>query len=542
MIRSESEIIDLISQHKAVPQYITDARNYTKKLKALVYGKDFIEYLLKIEGIESNERAEARKKFSRSIKDLNTRLLRHLDNIYSASGGNKQYNISGESVKKELFNKIGNIRDGKSIEAWLKTYWIETLYHSDPSGLIFLEYKDENVYPTYKSIGSIRGYEPQGQGIEWVLFEPVQYTASQFNRKYNLTITEPMVTIWRYYDDGIDIHFKQNGEIFTRIDELMFINPFGKCPGLINSDLIDINDGSRLSPIDPIIEVESEILADQSIKTLYKRLKGFPKEARLGSLCPSCNGIGKIDNSICPDCKGQKYLKRADVTDEVIIQYPPKEGVNIPNQVAWFVSPDLETWKQYNEEIKLLIDFCNKTHWGSIFVEDDSETATGKFIDTQPVMNKLNVYSDVAEYMERQLTEWIVNFLNPNKKKDDPVCSIHYGRNFIIEKPDDLLKRYTDNKIAQAPIVVLDRQLTEYLGSKYKNDPENLRISLLKKDVEPYVHFTVEQVNLTFGAQETKKKVVFNDWWETVSNEVINISTSEQLSEQFEKWFIANYP
>jgi len=532
-MRNIEEIIKLIKDNKTAPNWVIKAREYSKELKALVTGKDFLELLLKIDHVESKERAEARRKFAHSIKDLNERLFRHIDNVYSATGGSKEYLIP-ETFKKEVLKAISNIKGNTSLESWLQNNWCKNVYHTDPSGLIFLEWKDEQCYPTYKSITSIRNYKAQGQNIDWVLFEPKELTSKQLLEKYNVSRTfDAKKHIWRYCDEMLDVLLLQDGEIYSVLEDAVYVNPFGQCPGVIVSEQTNPENDCRLSPIDGIIELEKEYLRDQSIKLIYKIQHGIPQFWRVASICPTCNGSGKLENEICPTCKGKGINPRKDITDEIAIPLNGDGTIPSITKAMGWEAPPLEVWEQYNKEEILLQDKINKTHWGSLFVEGNNETATGKFIDTQPVINRLHCYANVAEWIEWQLSEWIVNFVIPTKSQEQQVVSINYGRRYIIESPDELLKRYEESKEKKCPTTILDKQLTEYLTAKYKNDVQTLAELLNKKTIEPYPHYDIETVAKIFNNREAQKKMLFDEWY----NEAI-IKTSDA----FELWFEKEYP
>jgi hypothetical protein len=310
----------------------------------------------------------------------------------------------------------------------------------------------------------------------------------------------------------LDVLLMQDGNILTAT-EAIYQNPFGQCPAIIVSEQTDPETGLRLSPIDGIIELEKEYLRDASIKLIYKIQHGIPQFWRVASICPTCNGSGKSDDKICPTCNGKGINPRKDVTDEIAI--PLNSDGTIPNitKAMGWEAPPLDVWEQYNKEEQLLSDKINKTHWGSLFVEGNNETATGKFIDTQPVINRLNCYANIAEWIEWQLSEWIVNFNLPNKTTNEQVVTINYGRRYIIEAPDELLKRYEESKAAKCPITILDKQLTEYITAKYKNDIQTLQEMLIKKELEPYPHYDVIEVQTVFGTKEAQKKMLFDEWW-----------------------------
>ena len=116
--------------------------------------------------------------------------LLYLDNIYHSTGGSTVF--LGDS-KDLLGDTLKNIRHGKSLTQWMEFVWMP-LYHSDPSGIVFMEYTtdDDSVkpYPTYKSIHNIRNYIPKGQKLEVLLFEPK-------------TVKDDK-KVWRVVDDRTD--------------------------------------------------------------------------------------------------------------------------------------------------------------------------------------------------------------------------------------------------------------------------------------------------------------------------------------------------
>jgi hypothetical protein len=516
MIYSEEQVKEIIRQHKTPSKLITKSREYSRELKALINGKEFDKLLVKIEGIEGTEKAEIRRKYSRSIKDFNLRLLRPIDNVYIATGGVRSYELS-DSTKKLVLSKLSKIRDSKSLEQWLKDYWIN-LYHTDPNGLIFLEYKDQNVYPTYKSIETIRAYQNNGQLLDWLLFE-----------KEGDYI--------RFVDSKTDWTFKVDGDSLAVVEDKTFEHPFGMVPAIINSNKYSIEDKIYLSPFDEIIELEKEYLRDQSIKTVYKFMHGFPIFWKYIQVCKECAGIGSINGETCKVCGGYGYMKRKDVSDTVFLPTPDTDGAKLAPDIAGFISPDLETWNKFNEELLLLEKFAQDAIWGTHLEKQNNETATGKFIDTQPIVNKLNVYADIAEWVEWQLSEWIINFYDQSKPKDKSAATVLYGRRYMIETPDELILRYNDLKAKQAPVTVLDRYMIEYITAKYKNDPESLRLNLIKFKLEPYPHYTLEQVE-KFGSDELQEKYEFGEWWMSLDESYILSKPIEQLEQEYETYLL----
>ena len=157
IFKTESELFNYIKSNEKVPNWVSDARIYHKRLLALIDGEGFNELLInKIEHIENTQKAVARKKYARSIKDFYERLLRLTDNIYSSTGGVKRYENLTDTQTKELEDHLHKIKGGRTLESWLESVWL-TVYHQDPNGIIFLEYdskKDIKPQPSYKSINT----------------------------------------------------------------------------------------------------------------------------------------------------------------------------------------------------------------------------------------------------------------------------------------------------------------------------------------------------------------------------------------------------
>jgi len=523
IFETPEEIIELIKQNQDVTHRINKGRSMAKELRALIKGVDFHKELIdRIEKLENADKAIARKKYSRSIKDFFQRLLRPVDNVYTSLGGSKIYDISSETIKQQVVDAVNEIRGGKSLEAWLSTFWMDS-YHYDPNGVVFLEYGEGvEPYPTYKAIESVRNYLPNGQKCEWILFEPKKLDDTP--DKY-----------WRFVDDVREYWFKQSGDIFVLVEDLSFEHPFGEVPALINSDIIRLEDGVRLSPIDEVLEASKEYARDLSIKTIYKFQNGFPIHWRKVSACRTCHGTGKKGDKVCSDCNGKGVYLGKDVTDIVTVPLPTGDKNTNIGDIAGYIAPDLTVWDQYTKELELLEDSINKSHWGAIMEAQKVRTATEVIADVQPVIMRLNAYADVAQMMEAQISNWLVNFFDPTKDKTDIVVFVNYGRRYIIEPTDVILEKYEKSRLEGVATTILDRLFSEYLISKFKTDPISLKANQLKAEVEPYLHYTVKEVFDIFGREEAQNKALFGDWWETLDQSDMDKSP-ETLKNEYSIW------
>lgn len=531
IFKDENEAIAYLKKHETLSKDFKEMREYSSTLRALVNGDDFIDELInKIEGIESSLKAKAREKYSRSVKDLFSRLFQPIDNIYYATGGVKEYDIKSDSIKTNYLKQIANIRDNKTLSEWVQTYAIQ-LYNTDPNGVIFLEYKTEpkvNVYPTYKSSSKIRYYKSKGQLVEYIIFEP--------KIKNNKTYI-------RIVDDLTDRTFERNGNDYLLVDELTFEHPFGQVPAIICSNIQLAGESEKLAPIDSVIELAKEYARDQSFLTLYKVYKGNPIFWKYVTYCSDCSGTGKQTDGECSACNGKgKVVAKSDVTDAVELPIPTDtESPIIAPNIAGFISPDLDVWGKYEETLKLLEEQMYKSHWGTSYGMNNVQgmkTATEVTFDKQPLENQLNKYADYAEYVEWKLSEWVLNLLDTTKKdKSESKITINLGRRYIIESYDVLLERYEKSVFAEENNVVLDKLFNEYLGAKYRNNPIDLQINLLKARIEPYLHLPLSKVNDIFGNEEAQRKVLFQKWW----NSLKDFSKEETtLLSDFNKWFEEN--
>lgn len=532
IFKDDAEAIAAIKANQQITPEWKLMRDYSKELKALVNGTDFMDELIcKIENIESEQKAKARIKYSKNIKAMFDRLFQPIDNIYYASGGLKDYDIK-ESLKKEFLFKIANVRDNKTLSEWIQLNAIQ-LFNTDPNGLIFLEYKDQDVYPTYKSIDSVRHYKSKGQILEWCVFEP--------------KIIETK-TYWRIVDDVKDRTFLQSGNEYTLVEDKTFDHPFGQVPALICSNINIIGQKNKLAAIDGIIDDAKEYARDQSFLTLYKVYKGNPLFWKYIQMCGDCNGTGTNDDEnggskVCGSCSGHGiYKSKNDVTDVIQLPLPENsDDVVVAPNIAGFISPDLETWAKYEETLKSDFETMYKTHWGTMYgMQQDLtagvKTATEVIADKQPLENQLNKYADFCEYIEWKISEWMLNFYDPTKPKNESKITINLGRRYIIESYDVLLERYEKSVLAEDNNTILDKLFIEYLGAKYRNNPIDLQANITKAMVEPYLHISLQNTIAVFGNTEAQRKVLFQKFWQTV----LVFNDPLKIQSDFETWFKIN--
>lgn len=532
MAYSEEEVVQLLKKHtEKTDKWVVDARKNNVELKALVTGEGFHKELIsKIEHLESDNRADVRRKYSKDIRDLSDRIFRKYQNVYDANGGSENNDINNDTIKKEFDKRLTNFKANKSLYRYLEENYLD-LKKIDPNGLIMLEYgqKDDylDLYPSYKSIQDIRYYKHNGQLVDFLLFEPI------INEK-------SLIKTWRFVDDENDYTIRDvSGEFF--IDkENTFKHPFGEVPVIILSEMCIVGSDVRLSLINPIIEMMKDYARDKSILTIYKFQKGTPIHYRYGSFnCKSCSGVGKQGNSNCSACNGTGKPLKQDVSDIYFIPLPKEGQPFLGDKIGGYISPDLETWNQYKEDLKDAELLMDDTIWGTDKTREgqsSNETATGRRIDLQPVRNTLNKESNVVEYVYNTFANWTLNFVDLTKDRAEKQYYRSMGRNYIIESADTLTERYGMSKKQGDNNTILDKQLEEIILSKYKSDPIMQEKMIKKSKVEPYVHLSIKEVFDYYGAIESNKKVLFTKFWQQADKN----KTEEQLSNEFDVYFSSN--
>ena len=528
VFKEDIDVFNFIRDNLKVKPWIGEARTQHKLLDALVTGKDFKEVLIKrIEKIESEDRAKARVRYSKDIRDFFDRVMQPRANIFTASGGSIKNDIKQEEEKKRFNKALAHFKGQKSMSQYLAENFFR-LQDTDPNGLIFLEYVEQiDISPTYKSINDIRFYVSNGQLLEVLLFEPETKVVGDVSH-----------VIWRVVDDKKDYRVIQKGDEFTVIEDLTFEHPFGKVPATILSDVQIMGSEVRISPIWSIEQIAQDYARDKSILTIYKFQNGMPRHWRYKKSCRECHGTGKTgdDNGACNTCNGKGDLRRNDITDITEIELPREDEPIVTPNIEGFVSPDLDTWKQYKEDLRDMEDSSDATMWGTTRIKGSgTKTATESFINVQPVMNKLNRFADNVEFTDNQLADWVENWAHGQPKEQSEYHKT-YGRRFIIESPDVILDKYTIAREKGDNTTILDKLLDEYILSVYQTNPTLLQEMQKKRIVEPLIHLSVTDVNTIFGADRTNQKVLFVDFWEQADKD----KTVEQLAVDRDKYFTDN--
>ena len=522
------QIAKLIKQGR--PKWVKEAQEYRHKLHVHIDGDDVAEYLNQVAHYENERQYQLRKNFVTSNKFVFENLLRPVDKIFSAKGGNKTYATSTTAKENLLKSKIAEIESGYSVTDWIQKIQANKFY-VDPNGLVFFEVSvdGKDTYPTIKGIKSIFNYQANGRNVEWVIFQPF--------KKYDETGKELVGNYYRVVDDKFDYLIYENDGQFKIIEEETFKLQFKKVPAIINSDLIDSNLTYKKSPVDAVIELADHYLNTSSVKNIYEFLHGYPIFWAYVQPCKRCDGTGLYEGETCTKCNGDGHTFKKDVSD-VIKMKPPtsNDEPKIAPDVAGYVQPDLEVWREQRTELDWIWSLMHFSMWGTALQEKQAnETATAAFLDVQPVNDRLNQLADSFEDMEKKMVNLIGEFYLREAFKGS---SINYGRRFLVESPDQIWKKYENAKKIGSPKVTLDYLLNQFYQAEFANDIESMTIAIKGIKLEPFVHKTDEEISkLTEVSSEYKiRKYYFNEWFKSLEYEDILLKDVEKLKTEFDNY------
>lgn len=513
-------IDDIKKAFKGESKAMQALKKQHKLLRMHIYGIGLTDYLTQISGLENTNQIALRKKYARSNKNLFSSLLNPINKVFSAKGKNKTYDVGTEKTQLEFRDILSTISNGKSLENWLNSYWKEKIA-ADPNGLFLIEKDSEgNPYPTYKSILSIRDYKQTGQKVEYIIFEP--------QTRQGVNGLEETV---RVYDDESDSLYLKREDTFILLEDESFVNTIEEVPAVIISTIEDTNSEFKRSAIYNEIELADEYLLDTSVKRIYKFAHGYPLFWMYLSRCPACNGTKQIKGQDCTSCKGTGYSVKKDVSDIIGVKPPERpEDVTITPDIAGYISPPTESLTQMTDELELLTNSITFSQWGTTSEKGENETATGRFIDIQPVSDKLESYTDSLEIIEGLLVDFIGMIIYQDAYKGN---SINYGRRYMIETPDQLLNKYTEGKTKNLSPPTLDYLLEQYYQGQFASSFKLLTYYQKLAKLEPWVHMTVNEVPVSYQTTiDYQKKIYFSDWKNQIKIEDVVKTELKKLDKQ----------
>ncbi len=519
-------IFDSIEQIKELYEHpatnLTHEKDKHRRYRMHVHGVGLKAYIQQITGVEDDEAIKLRQKYTRSNKDLFSNLLRPVDKVFSAKGKSKIYDTSGQKTTDELRTYLHKVDNGKSLEAWEQSYWTDKIA-IDPNGVFLVERDSEgNPYPTYKCILGIRDYVQVGQKLDYIIFEPND-------------LGEGKQSV-RVYDDAEDaLYIIENGK-WTKDDEQSYPNSLGEVPAVVISTFEDTLTGLKRSSIDTEVELADEVLRDNSVKSVYKLKHGFPVFWMHTPTCKVCNGTKEYKGEPCPACNGTGLDTRKTVESVYNVKPPVVDTEtgevqpSVAPDVAGYVVAPSEVLEQMRIELEDLRKMMWRSQWNTVIESGKNETATGRFIDAQPVSDRLDNYRGAIETVEMLLVGYIGRMLLGGAYKN---ASINYGSRYMIETPDQLFDKYKEGKQAGLNDIILNQRLDDYYNSVYATDAESYLYYTKLRKLEPWPHVSLGDVpqGLT-GLPMYQTKIYFNDWVSSIERQEVILKKLKQLKKE----------
>lgn len=559
-------------------QNIVDkARKFNKKAMLHTHGVGLKDAIKREDYFENADIYKSRSELAISNKDMMARTLNEEDQVFTARGGSSHFQLpdSQENVMNEL---LSDVRYGISLRQWVKTFGLQA-YRNDPMGVLFMEVEEifeadgvqvntPECYPTYKSTAGIYDYLPNGRRLEHICF---QLSVSQlidfgiedkdftmFPENGRIAPKDKQTPYYRFVDDEKDMIVKRDNEKIFIVTSTKQKNPirnaWSRLPAFIVSDLINFADPECFgSPLQFVIELCDTFLTDRTVRDLQKKYHGFAKAVEPMLKCSTCGGEGQVKGSACPDCtppganRGTGYKLRTKLSE--VAKFPIEILETIPNfdfrKIFGYATPDIESWKQQDASLDQLEQLIYYTYWGvgkSTQIQGaqapsklGDKTAYEIGANLKPKYARLNATADWAEKTENLLADFIGEYWITDYKTGGKPIS--YGRNYILETPDDLINRYYDMRLNGAPDFLLDDAMERYLRCLYEGSPVELAKKLKLLQVEPMAHINMTDAKtLAPRPEDFYGKFYFDEWYKILKDVYIIETPPEKMRADLEAY------
>lgn len=550
---SSNEVIAIIQN--GVPDTIELARERAKKINMHITGKNVIEFLEKLDDYETHAQKLLREKLVKSNRSLFSFILRPTDKIFSARGGSIQYNLPQSQINF-LKSQINDVADGLDIKKYLKKV-VKKQYIIDPNGVLFIDIDPDGRLETHVvNSNQIFWYDNKGNRVKAIIFAPYKKNFTEEQEKMFQAISpdrlkqEKDKLYYRVIDEKTDRIFVQEGNTVEEQADSVISNYFGFVPALILGDEKNPNDNIFESFVTDIIDDADAHLRDVSTSTIHNLAHLYPRYWSYAQACTRCNGEGQIhpliseatetedavyDDIVCPSCGGEGSKQRTNPSDETVVPVP-QDGDPILSRFMGFESPDLETAKFYTTMIEKGKNTMFQSIWGTTYEQGGKrETATGRFLDAQPVQDRLMGVSDTFSKMHKFMLDCYGKVLlrDPNYNS-----AVSYGVRYVWESPDEILNKLVEATQYGVPDSVIIDLRNRYLEAEYQNDSMELYKKRKLAKFEPFPTVSASEVSAMefLDKVEKAKKVYFAQWVANLKDEEIIIMSDEALSTNFNNY------
>jgi len=553
MALSNEEVIAIIEG--GVSDNIKLARKRAKKTNMHITGKNVVKFLEKLDDYETYAQKLLREKLVKSNRSLFSFILRPVDKVFTAKGGSISYNLPQTEIN-ELKSQISQVADGLDIKKYLKKV-VKKNYVIDPNGVLFIDIDPDGMLETHVvRTENIFYYDNKGNEVRSIIFAPYKKKLTDIEVSTFEAISQERLKkekdklYYRVIDDVSDRIFVNDGGDIEIIESETLDNFFGFVPAIILGDEKNPNEDIYESIIADIIEDADALLRDVSTTTIHNLAHLYPRYWSYAQACTRCNGEGNIGGDpigntdpqefteviVCPSCGGEGHKARTNPSDETIIPVPQDGDPILAPHLMGFESPDLETAKFYVDNIDKTRNTMFQAMWGTTYEQGGKrETATGRFLDAQPVQDRLRDISDTFAKLHKFMLDCYGRVILRNTSYQS---SVSYGMRYILENPDDILKKYTETTAFQVSDMVLLDLRKQYLEAEYQNDPVELNKLEKLSAIEPFPTIGVKELTgMDWVSNEDKlKKVFYSEWVNSLTEAKKIMFSEERLRQDFENF------
>ena len=502
--------------NKAVKLYHT--------LRMFITGEGYLKYLKKVEGLDNDQLFKIRKQLANenTVPVLST-CLKPIDKVFSSQGSMPPvHDFSGNNDElKKRFNLIlSDVAEGKSISEWSKIYW-KTKVNIDPNAIAFIEIDkdsaDEEI--VIYNCDKFFDYDTRGVNVEYVIFNPL--TDKQGNKFYRVVDDKMDYFVKRDGKDNFSIVLNEiskdglystakmsNKGIYSLIDTFVPLedsegkqyktleNYFGYCPAVILSNNLNPVEKIKSSWIDEAIPILEDYFLYQVLHKIYLIKQAVPRVYEHKRTCSVCEGTGKKDDAVCPECAGDGIARHTDYADRIIVE-PPQPGDAPFSPPAGFISMDVTTIEQQLKTLDRLIQQIFEAIWGIGSYSSNQQGSSDKTayeisVRRESEFAKLNHIADNVEEIEKRLI-----FLIGKKNFGDNYKGslVKIGRNFISTTWNESLNLLAQVKKDNLPAHIYYNILTDFWASKFEIYPDTLERMLILSQLEPFLNYSIDDLN-----------------------------------------------
>lgn len=537
---NKDKILEIIEKG-ASPELIK-ARKRAKINRMHITGKGTSEFLEIIDSYENDAQLSLRKKLVKSNKSTFNYLTKPMDKVFTAKGGSINFNLS-KGEYDTVMEKVSESSDNLNIKRYLKKN-VKLPYLIDANAVLMCEVGENKVKPAIVYSQDILWYSKSGNKVEAIIFEG--YKKSE--KPAVSPKTGDAITIeglgrskyYRVYDESEDALWEFDGGDIRKVEEETFPNEFGTVPAIILGDEADPNDDMFNSLIYPIAEDASQFLRRASTMNVHELAHLYSRYWSYAQACNRCEGEGVIADdsdpenvtySTCNSCGGTGTKSRTNASDETVLPVPMDGDPVIAPNVAGYVSPDIDIAKFYNDLQEGNRKEMFQTLWGTTYeTNKNRETATARYIDAQPVEDKLLDVSATFEFMHKFLLDFFVRYATGDRKYRS---SVTYGNRYVLETADNLLTKYQKSSTMPISGVIISDLKNKYVEAEYQND--EIELAKMKKlmKIEPFPNMKISEVlsSSFINDEEKRKKLYFDEWSASLKGSQIVLWSIKRLSE-----------